>query len=151
MDNEKEPEPDQYRQQKRKAYLMLPLWSAGNHTLILRFLAWIHPAGFVALRYSCPAFSPLAIPQFSRKYFTLLWSDLCQVFLREHPQKLDRSSNFNPDSTWKELWFNSLRHWPLCYSWVGYQQANGPPRALPSNSVDHGVPMPTYYLTCFYW
>jgi len=27
--------------------------------------------------------------------------------------------------------------WPLCYSWIGYQQANGPPWALRSTSVDH--------------
>ena len=27
--------------------------------------------------------------------------------------------------------------WPLCYSWIGYRQANGPPWALRSNSVDH--------------
>ncbi len=28
--------------------------------------------------------------------------------------------------------------WPLCYTWIGYQQANGSPRVLLSNSVDHG-------------
>ena len=28
--------------------------------------------------------------------------------------------------------------WPLCYSWIGYLQANGPPRVLLSISVDHG-------------
>ena len=28
--------------------------------------------------------------------------------------------------------------WPLCYSWIGYQQANGSPRALQSKLVDHG-------------
>lgn len=27
--------------------------------------------------------------------------------------------------------------WPLCYSWIGYLQANGPPWALRSKSVDH--------------
>lgn len=30
--------------------------------------------------------------------------------------------------------------WPLCYTWIGYQQANGPPRVLQSKSVDHGSP-----------
>ena len=28
--------------------------------------------------------------------------------------------------------------WPLCYSWIGYLQANGPPGALLSKGVDHG-------------
>ena len=27
--------------------------------------------------------------------------------------------------------------WPLCYSWIGYQQANGSPRALQSKNVGH--------------
>ena len=25
----------------------------------------------------------------------------------------------------KESQFNSSRHWPLCYTWIGYRQANG--------------------------
>lgn len=42
------------------------------------------------------------------------------------------------DSIWKEPDLTVHGMWPLCYSWIGYLQANGPPRALLSKSVDHG-------------
>ena len=69
----------------------------------------------------------------------LLWSDCCQgsryltlsiFYVRDfhllfpHP-----SSWFFPNrrsgSICKESQFNSSRHWPLCYTWIGYRQANG--------------------------
>ena len=30
-----------------------------------------------------------------------------------------------------------IRHWPFCYSRIGYLQANGSPNVLESNYVDH--------------
>jgi len=30
----------------------------------------------------------------------------------------------------KEFRCISSRHWPLWYTWIGYQQVNGPPRTL---------------------
>ena len=41
-------------------------------------------------------------------------------------------------SIWEEPDLTGPGIWPLCYSWIGYLQANGPPRALLSKSVDHG-------------
>ena len=42
------------------------------------------------------------------------------------------------DSIWKGSDLTVLGIWPLCYSWIGYLQANGPPGALLSKGVDHG-------------
>ncbi len=36
--------------------------------------------------------------------------------------------------------FNSLRHVALSYSWIGYLQANDPPRVLLPKIVDHAFP-----------
>ena len=42
------------------------------------------------------------------------------------------------DSIWKGPDLTVLGIWPLCYTWIGYLQANGPPGALLSKGVDHG-------------
>ena len=41
------------------------------------------------------------------------------------------------DSIWKEPILTVPGIWPLCYSWIGYLQANGPPWVLLSFYVDH--------------
>ena len=41
------------------------------------------------------------------------------------------------DSIWKEPDLTVPGIWPLCYSWIGYLQANGPPWVLLSFYVDH--------------
>ena len=41
------------------------------------------------------------------------------------------------DSIWKEPDLTVPGIWPLCYSWIGYLQANGPPWVLLSFCVDH--------------
>ena len=51
---------------------------------------------------------------------------------------LNLKSHLLSDSIWKEPNLTVHGMWPLCYSWIGYLQANGPPRALLSISVDHG-------------
>ena len=68
---------------------------------------------------------------------SLLWSDLCQGVKRFF-LSLNLKSHLLSDSIWKEPDLTVHGMWPLCYSWIGYLQANGPPRALLSKSVDHG-------------
>jgi len=41
------------------------------------------------------------------------------------------------EGTQRELRGISSRLWPLWYTWIGYLQVNGPPRASPSKNVDH--------------
>ena len=71
----------------------------------------------------------------------LLWSDFCQEvnfkttnFFFPHWQ----SSHFCLTASGKSPDLTVPGSWPLCYSWIGYQQANGPPWALRSENVDHG-------------
>ena len=68
---------------------------------------------------------------------SLLWSDFCQE-VNTDPANFSWPSHLHDLSVSErssDLTVSGM--WPLCYSWIGYRQANGPPRALRSKSVDH--------------
>ena len=50
-------------------------------------------------------------------------------------------------ASWKSFGI-SLRHWPLWYTWIGYRQVNGPPRALiivPHKPDNHNCVKPAFW------
>ena len=69
----------------------------------------------------------------------LLWSDLCQ---EEIPSKLIFSfltDTLSPRISWKGSDLTVPGMWPLCYTWIGYRQANGSPWVPPSEYVDQRI------------
>ena len=82
----------------------------------------------------------------------MLWNENRQHLHKQHPvmkwplvkSKLhifilfsQQSSHLFIDSIRKEPDLTVPGIWPLCYSWIGYLQANGPPWVLLSFCVDH--------------
>ena len=83
------------------------------------------------------------IKNYFESFLPLLWSDLCQEVNLVLTNFFSASCFQSHLLLWqylKRAWFNSFRHWPLCYSWIGYQQANGPPWVLLSYIVDYDYP-----------
>ena len=67
----------------------------------------------------------------------LLWSDLLSRVNFVITNLSQQLSHLLIDSIWKEPDLTIPGIWPLCYSWIGYLQANGPPLVLLSILVDH--------------
>ena len=61
-------------------------------------------------------------------------------FVKRQRRKFTKYSNValrNKEHSRKAMGEQIIRHWPFCYSRIGYLQANGSPNVLESNYVDH--------------
>ena len=61
-------------------------------------------------------------------------------FVKRQRHKFTKYSNValrNKEHSRKAMGEQIIRHWPFCYSRIGYLQANGSPNVLESNYVDH--------------